>query len=206
MGVAVDPTGARVYVGSEGEGRVRVHTATGAFLTAVTVGGAASGFGTFVGPVDTGCDMSALEAALAESERKRKDAESAFSAAEAARLAAERLLAAAQQSLATAEAARLAALESLASVQSALRAASATIASFVNMVFGERIDYNVAMATRNAAQSALAGARAATPPHLHLRRAEASMKDGVAAMGKSDYQKAVLAFRQVMTLLETNGR
>lgn len=99
-------------------------------------------------------------------------------------------------------------LPSITSLQSQLTAANATIAtqsatitSFVNDLFGQRPDANVAAAARDAAQAKINQAIAAVgTSDRRVQRAQRNFNEGLAALAAGNFSRAVREFRQAFEI------
>jgi hypothetical protein len=87
-------------------------------------------------------------------------------------------------------------------LRSELASIRVTIASFVDRLFGERTDSNVALTVRAAALSELGAARVASPRDWRLRLAQNAFDHGEQAMRRRDWNHAVHSFRAVHVLLD----
>jgi YVTN family beta-propeller protein len=114
----------------------------------------------------------------------------------------EQALAAALRQIASLQAANQALTTENGRLRSELTTARATITSFVNRLFGERTDGNVAAAARDAALAELTAARAASPNDRRLRPAQHSFDQGQNAMRKNEWGRAVHEFRQAHEIAE----
>lgn len=174
-GIGVTPAGGHVVMVSQDGGVFVLDTATNIVSGPVAVPDGPTAFGLFITPAASGgCDTTALEQALA----------------------------AARQQLASLQAANQTLISENGRLRSELTAARATIASFVNRLFGERTDGNVAAAARDAALAELTAARAASPNDRRLRPAQHSFDQGQHAMRKNEWGRAVHEFRQAHEIAE----
>jgi len=92
--------------------------------------------------------------------------------------------------------------EDNARLRSELAAARAIVDSFVNRLFGDPVDGNVAEAARAAALAKLTAARAAAPHDRRLRVAQNSYDHGQNAMRRKDWGRAAHEFRAAHEMAE----
>jgi len=178
-GIGVTPSGSHVYVASQGQmglgQAVYVLTTAGNTVsTSLALGGQPTAFGLFMTPAASSCDTTALEQALA----------------------------AARQQVAALQASNQARIADNARLRSELTSIRVTIASFVDRLFGDRTDSNVALTVRAAAQSELAAARASAPRDWRIRLAQNAFDHGEQALRRRHWEHAVHAFRAVHVLLD----
>jgi YVTN family beta-propeller protein len=87
-------------------------------------------------------------------------------------------------------------------LQSDRAAVRATIVSFVRMLFGERVDENVAGAVRAVALAELTAARAVTPRSWRVQHAQGSFDQGDKAMRGRDWRRAVREYREAGAIVQ----
>jgi YVTN family beta-propeller protein len=93
-------------------------------------------------------------------------------------------------------------LEENEQLQSELAALRATMDSFMDRLFGGRVDQHVAAAARGAALAKLASAKASKPADAKVKLAQHFANHGEHAMQRKDWRRAVHDFRMVYELAE----
>lgn len=170
-GISVTPSGTHVYAASQDSGAVfALATATNTVAGQVAVPNGPTAFGLFITPEAASCDTTALQQALAAAERQ----------------------------VAQLQASRQTLTDDNAQLRAELAGVRATLDSFLDRLFGGRIDANVAGAARTAALARLTAARAAVPATKWrwLQHAQRSFDSGEKAMKRGDWRRAVHEFRE----------
>jgi YVTN family beta-propeller protein len=175
-GIGVTPSGSHLLAASQDRNAVYVLATANDTLSltsgpvAVAVDNGPTAFGQFITPEATSCDTTELEQALA----------------------------AAQQQLATLQASNQGLTADNAQLRAELIAARATLDSFIDRLFGGRVDANVAKAARTAALTRLTAAKAAVPATKWrwLKLAQQSFDNGDKAMRRQSWRHAVHEFRE----------
>jgi YVTN family beta-propeller protein len=178
-GIGVTPSGSHVYVASQGQmgvgqGVYVLATSNLAVSGPLPLTGQPTAFGLFMTPAASSCDTTALEQALT----------------------------AARQQVTALQASNQTRIADNARLRTELASIRVTIASFVDRLFGERTDSNVALTVRAAALSELGAARASSPRDWRLRLAQNAFDHGEQAMRRRDWNHAVHSFRAVHVLLD----
>jgi YVTN family beta-propeller protein len=171
-GISVTPSGTHVYAASQDSGAVfALATATNTVAGQVTVPNGPTAFGLFITPAATpSCDTTAL----------RQD------------------LAAAKRQVAQLQAGKQTLTDDNEQLRAELAGVRATLDSFLDRLFGGRIDANVAGAARTAALTRLTAAKAAVPATKWrwLKHAQQSFDNGEKAMKRREWRRAVHEFRE----------
>jgi YVTN family beta-propeller protein len=171
-GISVSPSGTHVYAANQDSGTVvALATATNTLAGQVPVPDGPTAFGLFITPeAAASCDTTALQQELA----------------------------AVNGQVAQLQASKQSLTDDNEQLRAELAGVRATLDSFLDRLFGGRIDANVAGAARTAALTRLSAAKRAVPATKWrwLNHAQQSFDNGDKAMKRRDWRRAVHEFRE----------